>query len=82
MGFEPGRDVGAVVLGQFKDGKLVRRAAAKRKPDLIPTPDLMKWFGTVVETEHNGVFPDSGSLRHPRMLRLREDKPASECVWA
>lgn len=80
MGFEAGKDVGAVVFGQFKDGKLVERGACKRKPDLIPTPDLMAWAGKVLEVKHNGVMP-SGALRHPSMERIRDDKGAEQCLW-
>lgn len=81
MGFEAGKDVGAVVFGQFKDGELVKRGTCKRKPDLIPTPDLMEWGGKVFELKHNGAMP-SGALRHPSMERIRDDKAAKECVWA
>jgi bifunctional non-homologous end joining protein LigD len=80
MGFESGKDVGAVVFGQFKDGKLVQRGTCKRKPDLIPTPDLMAWAGKVIELKHNGVMP-SGALRHPSMERIRDDKGAEQCLW-
>jgi ATP-dependent DNA ligase len=79
MGFEDGTDVGAIVFGQYMAGKLVQRGTAKRKPNLIPdTSD--QWIGTVVEIEHNGVM-ESGAVRHPRMLRLRPDKPAGQCEW-
>jgi bifunctional non-homologous end joining protein LigD len=80
MGFEAGRDVGAVVFGQFRDGELVRRGTFKRKPKLIPTPDLMTWAGKVIEIKHNGVMP-SGALRHPSAMRIREDKVADQCQW-
>lgn len=80
MGFEDGTDVGAVVLGQYtEEGILLKRTTAKRKPNLIPDTSA-KWIGTVVETEHNGIMP-SGAPRHPRMLRVRIDKPAVDCVW-
>lgn len=81
MGFEDGTDVGAVIFGQVKNGELVRRGTAKRKPNLIPTPDLMEWAGRVVEIKHNGQMK-SGAFRHPRMLRIRDDKHPKEAVWS
>lgn len=80
IGFEAGRDVGTVVFGQLRDGELVERGRCKRKPSVIPTPDLMAWMGKVIEIEHNGVMP-SGAYRHPRLTRVRDDKPAEACTW-
>lgn len=37
--------------------------------------------GTVFEIGCNEVFKDSGNLRHPRFLRIREDKEAERCIW-
>jgi ATP-dependent DNA ligase len=81
MGFEAGKDVGAVVFGQYKDGELVERGTCKRKANLIPTPDPTIWSGQVIEVKHNGVFP-SGALRHPSMNRVRDDKGAEQCLWS
>lgn len=38
-------------------------------------------IGKVVEVKANEIFKDSGKLRHPRFLRMREDKEAERCVW-
>lgn len=40
------------------------------------------YFGTVIEVKANELFKDTGKLRHPRFLRIREDKSFSQCVWA
>lgn len=80
MGFEKGRDVGTVIFGQHRDGQLVERGRAKRKPALIPTTDAA-WIGRVIEVQYSQVLK-SGAFRHPRMLRVRDDKIAAQCVWA
>ena len=41
-----------------------------------------KMIGTVVEVKANGIFKDSGKLRHPRYLRQRFDKSAEQCTWS
>lgn len=38
-------------------------------------------IGTVVEVKANEIFKDSGKLRHPRYMRRRFDKSATECTW-
>ena len=38
-------------------------------------------IGKVIEVECNEVFKDTGKMRHPRYMRLREDKSAEECTW-
>ena len=38
-------------------------------------------IGSVVEIKANEIMRDSGRLRHPRYLRIREDKEATRCTW-
>lgn len=38
-------------------------------------------IGQVVEVKANEIFKDSGKLRHPRFLRMREDKNPEQCLW-
>lgn len=40
-----------------------------------------KMIGTVVEVKANGIYKDTGKLRHPRYLRQRFDKLAEQCTW-
>lgn len=40
-----------------------------------------KWTGKVMEIKHNGREPKTGALRHPRFVRLRDDKKATDCVY-
>ncbi|MDR1558535.1 MAG: hypothetical protein LBS84_02335 [Clostridiales bacterium] len=41
----------------------------------------VQWEGKVIEVLANDLFKDTGKLRHPRFLRLREDKSPLECNW-
>ena len=35
----------------------------------------------VVEVKANGIFTDTGKLRHPRFLRVRDDKDYKDCTF-
>ena len=35
----------------------------------------------VVEVKANGLFKDTGKMRHPRFMRLRPDKNLEQCTW-
>ena len=43
--------------------------------------DPETWIGEVIEVKANEIFKDTGKLRHPRYLRVREDKSALECTY-
>ena len=38
-------------------------------------------LGSVVEVKANELFKDTGKMRHPRFMRMRNDKEAERCVW-
>lgn len=43
--------------------------------------DPNSFIGEVVEIECNGVYKETGKLRHPRFKMLRKDKDYSMCTW-
>lgn len=43
--------------------------------------DPKSWVGKVIEIKANEIFKDTGKLRHPRYLRLRDDKSPLECTY-
>lgn len=45
------------------------------------TSNISSIIHTVVEVGCNEVFKDSGKLRHPRFLRMREDKEPERVIW-
>ena len=38
-------------------------------------------IGETVEIKCNGIFDDTGKLRHPRFVRFRPDKLNTDCTW-
>lgn len=45
------------------------------------TENETELLGSVVEVKANGVMTDSGRMRHPRFLRMRDDKAPEQCIW-
>lgn len=43
--------------------------------------DPKSWVGKVIEVKANEIFRDTGKLRHPRYLRVREDKAPTSCTY-
>ena len=71
---------GSLKIGAYKDGKLVQVGNLSGLEEEI----LLNWksyLGKVIEITAMEVMADSYGLRHPRPVRLRSDKMASECDW-
>ena len=71
-------------LGAYKDGKLVHVCNCGNGLTLEQKRDIPRnwnrWKGCVVEVAANKKFT-SGALRHPRLIRVRQDKAARDCRW-
>jgi ATP-dependent DNA ligase len=83
-GFIPGQGkysgmVGAVCLSQYRDGELVEVAAVSGMTDEVRRQLDPSWLGRVVEFEYQERTADR--YRHPRWVRVRDDKAAVECEW-
>lgn len=84
-GFKPGEGsfaglVGAIVCGQYRDGKLVdvtRFSGFDYATRLHMSAYPEQYVGRVVEFKHHGVMKDG--FRHPQFLRFRDDKAPEQC---
>lgn len=76
--------VGGVICGLYVNGNLVEKVTVGSMSDdqrLEFGKNGDAYIGKVVEVAGFEVF-DSGSMRHPSFVRVRDDKDAKECVWA
>lgn len=88
MGFKPGENgftgmVGAIEFGQYRNGVLEHRGRCSgmtMQVRLDMTANQSSYIGRVISLAYMTIMP-SGALRHPQYKRMRDDKPAQECVW-
>lgn len=77
--------IGALIVGVWKGKKLVKVAEAKGITDADQEyikANKKKLIGTAVEIEAQEIIDiKTGSLRHPRFSRWREDKNGEDCTW-
>lgn len=74
--------IGAIKLGQYKAGEVktvTQISGMDDKTRYAVGNDRAGFLGRVVEVEFQEKT--ASSYRHPRFLRFREDKVASECTW-
>ena len=45
------------------------------------TDNQNSMIGKVIEVKANEQYKDTGKLRHPRFLRMRDDKDNLACTW-
>jgi ATP-dependent DNA ligase len=76
--------VGALVFGQYVDGKLKKFGRCSGMPDDIRADfsnNKEARLGTVITIEAQSRIPKTGYFRHPRFLQLRPDKPWFDCTY-
>lgn len=83
-GFEPGNGkyagmVGAVILSQYRDGKLVEVTRVSGMDDATRAALGPGAINVVLEFLYQKRTTDS--YRHPRWLRVRPDKDPADCIW-
>lgn len=77
--------IGSLVVGVYEDdGRKMREVAqvsgmTDAERDEFTT-SIAAYLGRVVEIEYQFVYKDTLTLRHPRYVRLRDDKKAKECT--
>jgi ATP-dependent DNA ligase len=75
--------IGAIVVSQYRDGKLWECASISGIDDALREEislNRKKFLGRVVTLKANGREP-SGRFRHPQFRTWREDKSAEQCVY-
>ena len=71
---------GSLKIGAYKDGKLVQVGNLSGLDEEI----LLNWksyLGKVMEITAMEVMTDTHGIRHPRPVRIREDKAPTDCDW-
>lgn len=87
MGFTNGKGkyvgaIGAVIFGQYKNGKLVELGQASGMNDAVRkdmSDNQQKWIGKAIVIEGQERLK-SGAIRHPR-YRGESGKLSKDCVW-
>ena len=84
VGREPGKGkyagmTGALILGQYRAGQLVEITRVSGMSDAERARLSDADLGRVVEFAFQDRTADS--YRHPRFVRLRDDKVATDCRW-
>lgn len=76
--------IGAVVFGQYVNGKLKKFGRCSGMPDEIRAKysnNKDKFIGAVIKIAAQSRIPKTGYFRHPRFLEERPDKLATQCVY-
>lgn len=68
-------------IGVYKDGKLIHCGDISGLTDEQKT-NWKSYVGKVLEVSAMSVFEDTGKLRHPILIGVREDKKAEDCEWS
>lgn len=88
MAYKPGQGhfqgfVGALVFGQYKDGRLIERSSCSGmslEERMYITQHPEYFVGKVAEVRYFGRV-GRDSLRSPQFIRFRDDKLPEDCIW-
>lgn len=72
-----------LTCGMYVNGELKALTKVGGMPHAMQVDiaaDWKRYLGTVIELKHFGQFK-SGALRHPSVVRLRDDKKARDCIF-
>lgn len=75
--------IGAIVFGQYRNGELWQCGRTSGMTDEVRrevSDNREAFMNRVFEISAQERFP-SGSFRHPRFKRWRDDKPSHECIY-
>ena len=76
--------IGGLILGAYYNGNLIEVARVANLTDEIRsdiTNNLNNFLGQVVEVSAMTIDVERKSLRHPKLLKIRSDKEAKDCVY-
>lgn len=76
--------IGAVVFGQYVNGKLKKFGRCSGMPDDIRakySKNKEKYINQVITIEAQSRIPKTGYFRHPRFRNERSDKRAEQCIY-
>ncbi|MDP1675319.1 MAG: RNA ligase family protein [Bacteroidota bacterium] len=88
MGFSKGlgkynKQIGAVIFGQYTEGKLIELGQASGMSDAIRKDmsiNPKKYLGKVAVIKGMERLK-SGAIRHPQFVEMRIDKHPLQCIW-
>lgn len=78
------KKIGGLSLGAYYNDRLIEVSKVANLTDEMRdnlTENFEAWKGTVVEVSCMMIDPKRKSLRHPKIIRFREDKNPEECLY-
>lgn len=74
--------IGAIKFGLYKDGileKVGQTSGMSEEVRAMFSENMEYYLGKVIEVKGQEQNPKTGSIRHPRFIRIREDKNTQDC---
>lgn len=73
-----------IIAGQYVNGvlkQMVKVGSMDNDTSIDVAANLQKYKGKVIAVKGFAPRFKSGSLRHPSLIRFRDDKKATDCIW-